>query len=347
MPAQFLRQSVHRFDDTYEAVHCIGSYVSWLQLQAAIRRSSGDTVNDQDYPEEAFCLVPNRETRPPLMLIGGMGPLAGARAFVRACQKFGHSRRIILYQACSVPDRTPVILASQRNQSNSSDLEMATHLADAIRRAIGLLPQTTEQADCIMVCNSAHYFYEPLVRILARLFAYRINLISLTGSAIRTVRRRANDRPVLLLCTEGARVGRIFSHVAAIAGVNLEEPSAEAERLLMHAIYHGIKSMDDERAVQFGTQFFEAILRENGAYDSIVAGCTELPVIIELLKARSTPDIKTFLSQAIIIDPMEESLDAADQTEDNRCWLKGSFGIHQPKATSLPPPQQLPSSSGK
>jgi aspartate racemase len=300
-------------------------------------------VTDQDYPEEAFCLVPKRETRPPLVLIGGMGPLAGARAFVQACQKCGHSRRITLYQACSVPDRTPVILASQRNQSNSSDLEMATHLADAIRRAIGLLPQTTEQADCIMVCNSAHYFYEPLVRILAR----RINLISLTGSAIRTVRRRAIDRPVLLLCTEGARVGRIFSHVAAIAGVNLEEPSAEAEGLLMHAIYHGIKSMDDECAIQFGTQFFEAILRENGAYDSLVAGCTELPVLIELLRARSTPDITAFLSHAIIIDPMEAALDAADQTEDNRCWLKGSFGIHQPKAMSLQPPQQLRSNSEK
>jgi aspartate racemase len=340
MPVPSPRQSVHRFDDAREAMHAIGSYISWLQLQAISCRSNGAVVKDQDYPEDAFCLMPKRPYRRPLALIGGMGPLAGARAFIQACEKFGESRRITLYQACSVPDRTSIILAGRRNPSHSSDLEMATHLANAVCRALDLFPETTEWTDCILVCNSAHYFYEPLARILARFPAYRMNLISLTASAIRRVCSEAIESPVLLLCTEGARVGRIFSRAAAAAGVNFEEPSAEAELLLMRAIYHGIKSMDDERAVRFGTQFFETILREKGPYDSLLAGCTELPMMIELLRARGTPDVKAFLSHAAIIDPMNAALDAADQTEDRRCWLEQSPAIYQSKATSIQTPQK-------
>jgi hypothetical protein len=72
------------------------------------------TVTDQDQPEEVFCLFPARPDRPPLAIVGGMGPLAGALAFRQACTRIQNSRAVVLYQACSVPDRSTVILSEGR-----------------------------------------------------------------------------------------------------------------------------------------------------------------------------------------------------------------------------------------
>src|SRR6266702_7822956 len=144
---------VRRFDGFRQAVDSIAGYALSLQTRAAERRSRGLAVSDQDYPEEAFCLMPPGATRRTLALIGGMGPLAGALAFRRACERFGDSRATVLYQACSVPDRTPVILADRGARLTPADLDVATRLARAIEAAVDLLPQAAERVDCIMACN--------------------------------------------------------------------------------------------------------------------------------------------------------------------------------------------------
>ncbi len=302
---------VHRFDDFREATSSIDRYALSLQMQAAERRSRGLSVSDQDYPEEAFCLMPPGAARRPIALIGGMGPLAGALAFRRACERFGDSRATVLYQACSVPDRTPVILADRGARLTPADLDVATRLARAIEAAVDLLPQAAERVDCIMACNSAHYFCEPLKSSLARApdLARRLSLISTVKCSVRALRAMTCDR-VLLLCTEGARVGRIFSSAATEAGIRFDEPEPGLDRLLMRAIYDGLKSLDEGRAVEFGTQFFEGVLRNMGDFDCILAGCTELPPIIELLRRRSTPTVGAFLSRVTVLDPLEAALDA-------------------------------------
>jgi len=289
----------------------IAGYALSLQTRAAERRSRGLAVSDQDYPEEAFCLMPPGTARRPLALIGGMGPLAGALAFRRACERFGDSRATVLYQACSVPDRTPIILTNGGAGLSPAGLDLTTRLARAIEGAVDLLPQAAERVDCIMACNSAHYFWEPLKSSLARApdLARRLNLISTVKCSVRALRAMAYGR-VLLLCTEGARVGRIFSSAATEAGIRFEEPVPGLDRLLMRAIYDGLKSLDEGRAVEFGTQFFEGVLRNTGDSDCILAGCTELPPIIELLKGRSTPTVRAFLSRVTVVDPMDAALGA-------------------------------------
>ena len=79
-------------------------------------------------------------------------------------------------------------------------------------------------------------------------------------------------------------------------------------RLLMRAIFEGIKSLDERRAVELGNEFFETILRSGHDYDCILAGCTELPLTIDLLRRRGSPAVAAFLSRVKIVDPLEEAL---------------------------------------
>ena len=69
-----------------------------------------------------------------------------------------------------------------------------------------------------------------------------------------------------------------------------------------------MKSLDERRAVELGNEFFEAILRSGQDYDCVLAGCTELPLTIDLLKLRGSPAVAAFLSRAKIVDPVEEAL---------------------------------------
>ena len=71
---------------------------------AAERRLRGEEVCDQNFPVELFALRPACTALPPLVLLGGMGPLAGAQGLARACSIFGESREILLLQACSILD---------------------------------------------------------------------------------------------------------------------------------------------------------------------------------------------------------------------------------------------------
>jgi aspartate/glutamate racemase len=283
-------------------------YQAAICERASWRRSNGMTVTDQDQPEEMFCLFPPRPQHPPLALIGGMGPLAGALAFRRACARFQDSRAVVLYQACSLPDRTKVILGEGRPDSRLCR-EMAWRLAGAVRLALDLLPPAGPPACCIIACNSAHYFWRLMAEDL-RQSAFRpfeARMISLVECSVQALRLQ-RCRRALLLAVEGARAGQVFSAPCRDAGIAFDEPSPALSRLLMNAIYEGIKSLDERRAVELGNKFFQAILRSGRNYDCVLAGCTELPLTIDLLRYRGSPAVTAFLSAVKIVDPLEEAL---------------------------------------
>jgi hypothetical protein len=77
---------------------------------------------------------------------------------------------------------------------------------------------------------------------------------------------------------------------------------------LTGAIFEGVKSLDPRRAVQLGNEFFETILRSGRDYDCVLAGCTELAPLIDLLRRNGSPGVTAFLSRVTIVDPVEEAL---------------------------------------
>jgi aspartate/glutamate racemase len=132
-------------------------------------------------------------------------------------------------------------------------------------------------------------------------------MISLVESSVEALRSGSCKR-ALLLTTEGARAGRVFAMPCRDAGIVYDEPSPTLSQLLMSAIFEGVKSLDERRAVKIGNEFFENVLRSRRNYDCILAGCTELPFLIDLLRLFGKPSVADFLSRVKIVDPLEETL---------------------------------------
>lgn len=299
---------VRRFRRHEAVVQAMEDYGTTLCRNACQRRAEGLAVTDQGQPDELFGLFADSPVRPPLAIIGGMGPLAGAMAFRQACRSFRDSRSVVLYQACSVPDRSTVILGEGRPDTRRCR-DMASKLADAVRLALAIIPLSREPARCIIACNSAHYFWRLVTEDLQQAppTQCETQMISLVESALEALRLQSRGRS-LILATEGARAGRVFSDPCREAGIDFDEPSPALSRLLMSAIFEGVKSLDESRAVELGNQFFETILQSGRDYDCIVAGCTELPLTIDLLKLHGSPAVAAFLSRVNVIDPLQEAL---------------------------------------
>jgi hypothetical protein len=184
---------VRRFQNYEAAVKAMADYQAALCDNASRRRANGLAVTDQDQPDEAFGLFPRRPGQPPLAIVGGMGPLAGAQAFRQACARFQDSRDMVLYQACSMPDRSTVILR-ERHADTASCRAVALRLAGAVRSAVDLAGSTVQPVRCVIACNSAHYFW-PLVEADLRR----------TPPQQGEVRRRCEDRPAKGRCCSQPR----------------------------------------------------------------------------------------------------------------------------------------------
>jgi aspartate racemase len=299
---------VRRFKHYEAAVRAMADYQAELCAHASRQRSNGLRVTDQDQREEVFCLFPagphTGPYHPPLAIVGGMGPLAGALAFRHACARFEDSRAVVLYQACSVPDRSTVIL-SEGSPGTVRTREMALRLAEAVRVAVDLISPASQPARCIIACNTAHYFWRLVTNELQE-SAATLQMISLVESSVEALRLRSSKR-ALLLTTEGARVGEVFSAPCRDAGIVFDELSPALSDLLMKTVFEGVKSLDERRAVSLGNEFFRAILQSGRDYDCVLAGCTELPLTIDLLRRRGIPAVAAFLSCVRIVDPLEEA----------------------------------------
>jgi aspartate racemase len=308
MASGALELPMWQFEHYGAAVEAMQAYETALFENASLRRANDVPVVDQDQPEEMFCLFPARPVRPPLIIIGGMGPLAGARAFRQASVRFEDSRVVVLYQACSVPDRSTIILREGRPDTLSCH-RMASRLADAVRLASAVAPPSDQPARYIIACNSAHYFWRMVSDDLQQRGASSAvpHMVSLVDASMQSLRSQRCAR-VLILATEGARVGKVFSQPCHDANIAFDEPSSELSSLLMSAIYEGMKSLDEGRAVALGEEFFETILRSGRHYDCILAGCTEVPLTIDLLRREGSPAVSAFLSDVRIVDPIAEAL---------------------------------------
>lgn len=284
-------------------------------------------MRDQDFPVELFALRPAHPALAPLVLLGGMGPLAGAKGFVRACSMFGESREIVLLQACSIPDRTQAALADARSQTGSSPEHVAVGCAleAALDEAVRHVTSTRRPIDVIVLCNAAHAFFslpvarDPLPASQSTGHgsqstghgsrATNVRLISLVECVVGALGRHPSG-PALILSSLGTRVSRIFPRRLEQAGIAYVEPSDRIQDVLMRAIYEGLKALDWETASAAGEAVFTELLGAGTDIGCIVAACTEIPQIVELVKRTGSEDLRARLSRIDVVDPVELALHA-------------------------------------
>lgn len=197
-----------------------------------------------------------------LGVIGGLGPLATA-CFVERVVKMTNARSdsehipMIIYNRPYIPDRSSYILG--RSRENPFD-EMAK-----IGKSLAGLG-----ADYIAIpCVTAYFFYDKLCDEIG------VPVIDMIGETAQHLKENGIRRAGLM-ATDGTITGGFFKRGLEQYGIEVIQPSAESQKLLMNIIYKGIKadmpfSMDDFNAVK--NELF------NAKAEVIILGCTELSVI--------------------------------------------------------------------
>lgn len=307
-------QRQHWFDSVQQAIADIQIYRHRLAAIAREQKLQGKIISDQDHPTEVIALRPRQTELPPLLLIGGMGPLAGINSFEQACQIFQHRREIVLFQACPLPSRTEVMQQkAQALEDDTLERQLVAMLEAAIRAAVGLFHLKHTLIQAIVLCNAAHYFLPNVIQRLQQNhpeIASKLQWLPLIESVVQYLQDRNLQRP-LVLSTSATRLGRVYTQPLQTAGITYLEPNPMLQQQLMDCIYQGVKAGDRDYACAVGESFFEELFKTQPVFDCIIAGCSEIPCLVEWLESASSASIRQLLSQIEVINPVEIALHRA------------------------------------
>ncbi len=261
---------------------------------------AGVLAKDQRHPNVTLHYLPPQPHGNPLLLLGGMGPLAGLDGFIRAHAR-NPQREIVLHQACRLPCRTRAIEAEVRGDGSVA-AALVDGLGDVFAR---FLPHGRKSAEMVMLCNTAHHYLPRLAQRLQE----GIRIHSLPSAAI-TAAGRLSPRCLMLLTTEGGRLSGLYTRAAAEAGLHWQLPDMEEHRLLQKAIVRGVKGGDEAIMLGAGRELLRRLANRVEPPDVLLAGCTEIPILLAALREKGSESCRAYLRNTSVIDPVSETLDS-------------------------------------
>ena len=280
-----------------------------IRRRAEKRRRCGGTYRDQDHPLEILNFAPKSPTHRPLLLIGGMGPLAGLNGFEMACRQFRGQRRILLIQACDTSCRTTAIINRNAPHSTGIGPQVAVCIAHALIKGAMMIEEPRGEA--ILLCNTAHYFLPAALNLfLATAVAEetQLRLRSLICAAADEAQQRGHQR-VLVLATKGTHIAGLYTEALKRRNITPITPTQEAQTRLEIAIHQGVKGRNDELARHAGHACLLALSEELRNIDGVIAGCTEIPLLLKLILTHAECDpIVDLLHKTEIVDPFASLL---------------------------------------
>jgi len=200
-----------------------------------------------------------------LGVIGGMGPLATCNFFEKiirltSADKDQDHIHVIIDNNTSIPDRTDYILGHGTDPK-----------PELIRSAIKL---ESMGADYIAIpCNTAHYFYEDLIRYTN---AKVINMIEETAMYLKKAYPEYRD--YLLLSTEGTYKSEIYKKAFEKHGLKIIEPSYEDKKTVMGWIYSVKSSVFNVTSEDFESLVSKYVEKKG---TPVILGCTELSTLAD------------------------------------------------------------------
>lgn len=198
-------------------------------------------------------------------ILGGMGPSATVDIFnkiitlTEANSDHEHIE-IIVDNNTRIPDRTNYIINNGENPTKyliKSAIRLEMMGADVI----------------IMPCNTAHYFYDEVVKYIDIPF---LNMIVETA---KETEKLYSGKKVGLLATAGTYNSGIYDKVFSEYSLELIKPDSDKMKYVMDLIY-GIKS--GRRDIDITN--FHTILQDlkEQEVEAFILGCTELPIAFEM-----------------------------------------------------------------
>ncbi|MGI6333867.1 MAG: aspartate/glutamate racemase family protein [Saccharofermentanales bacterium] len=197
-----------------------------------------------------------------LGVIGGLGPLATAQfmemvvRMTDALHDRDHIPMIINSQPAT-PDRTRFILGQSKESPLPTMIRTGQELSGMGVEYIAI------------PCVTAYFFYDQLTASIP------VPIIDLIGETALHLRENQVTRAGLM-ATDGTLAGGFFRQRLESAGIEVVEPSAANQQLVMKIIYDHVKANQPVDMADFATVGNE--LRRQGA-QVILLGCTELSSI--------------------------------------------------------------------
>lgn len=302
-----------KFSELSQVRAAVTDYIEGLRATSQYQAGRGKCAEDKDHTLEVLSFQPPAADSPPIILIGGMGPLAGAVGFNLACEYFGTRREIVLYQACSIPSRMTAMVEPNRRIDG---LPIQRYLVEGVSEAIAQAKKTLQSKSAkimvMLMCNAVHY-YLPLVKAdLQKRYpklASELEYISLVEAAIAEMEKSKLHKP-LLLGTSATRMGEVYSAPLDKRGIKCKELSEGEQKILMSAIYQGVKAFDREYTCSKGEKLLNLLDNKlnskNLDIDCAIAGCTEVPILLDWLQDKNKIDdaVRGWLAQVKVINPV-------------------------------------------
>ena len=200
-------------------------------------------------------------------VLGGMGPEATVDFLAKIVRATPAARdqdhlHVLVDSNPAVPDRSAAIAG--RGPDPAPVLrEMAEHLVAWGAEVL------------VMPCNTAHYFHE---RVSAGLAVPLLHMMRETADHIR--RGWPTARTVGLLATDATISAGLYHRALANRGLDVLVPDRDAQAMVMGAIFgaDGVKAGHHHHPRRW-LEVVAAGLVAQGA-DVVVAGCTEVPVVL-------------------------------------------------------------------
>jgi len=208
-------------------------------------------------------------------IIGGMGPLATVDLmnkiiFYTPAKKDQDHIHIIVDNYSQIPDRTTAILGKGTDPAPFI-IQSAQRLENA-------------GADFLVIaCNTAHFYFNSIENSVS------IPVLNMPLETARFLHEK-NFRRVGLLATDGTINTKLYQHSCQAYDINVIEPDLQMQKEVMEGIY-SIKGSDLEKGLLYLSTVANTLI--NRGAEAIIAGCTEIPLVL-----KSSQDI-------CVIDPTE------------------------------------------
>lgn len=195
-----------------------------------------------------------------LGIIGGMGPLATVDIYKKITEgTLAHSdaehMHIYIDSNVNISDRTQAIL--QGTKGPVSELVSSAQKLESIGAEF-----------LLMACNTAHYFYDDVVRSVS---VPVLNMIEEAAQAVQD----AGIKKIAVLATAGTLQSGLYTAALQKRNISVVLPTDLQEQSIMSVIYDCVKAANFNYDIASFINTLEN-LKEQGA-EAFLLGCTELP----------------------------------------------------------------------
>lgn len=222
-------------------------------------------------------------------IVGGMGSIATVDFFKRLVLSFNVEKewerpRILIDNRCSMPSRVRGILYNERVE------EIVSSLTDSIS---SLIKNNSDYI--VLACNTSHYYLNEIIKNHPEYKDKVIDIIDLCSKKLN----EKNIKEFTLLASEGTYLSKIYDHYLNKYGIKYNKVVESEIREYIESVKQS--KINDEIKNKF-------ISFVNGIKDdTVLLGCTELPIIYDLCKNEINKKV---------YDPLEFVIEYLDEKQN-------------------------------